>query len=154
MKICCNSPRPKSKITLLTCKLLFLWSESKVLWAKAFITQCPNYYKTEMIESFFLAESESEYYSSIRKFSNPNPNIIRDFKKDSNIFESLKRFEYSKIIRIIQLFLNKIWKIKSRKQELRKHIQKAPKGIKWQSHPSTGLVHWCPKMGSAGRLGN
>ena len=107
---------------------------------------------SEMIKSFFLAESESEYYSSIRKFSNPNPNIIRDFKKDSNIFESLKRFEYSKIIRIIQLFLNKIWKIKSRKQELRKHIQKAPKGIKWQSHPSTGLVHWCPKMGSAGRL--
>ena len=87
-------------------------------------------YIAEVIESFFLAESESEYYSSIRKFSNPNPNIIRDFKKGSNIFESLKRFEYSNIIRIIQLFLNKIWKIKSRKQELRKHIQKAPKGIK------------------------
>ena len=82
-----------------------------------------------MIESFFLYESESEYYSLIRKFSNPNPNIIRDFKKDSNIFESLKRFEYSKIIQIIQLFLNKIWKIKSRKQELRKYIQKAHKGI-------------------------
>ena len=82
--------------------------------------------KSEMIESFFFDESESEYYSLIRKFSNPNPNIIRDFKKDSNIFESLKRFEYSKIIRIIQLYLNKIWKIKSRKQELRKHIQKAP----------------------------
>ena len=48
-----------------------------------------------MIESFFLAESESEYYSSIRKFLNPNPNIIRDFKKDLNIFESLKRFKYS-----------------------------------------------------------
>ena len=79
---------------------------------------------------FFFDESESEYYSLIKKFSNPNPNIIRDFKKDSNIFESLKRFEYSNIIRIIQLFLNKIWKIKSRKQELRKHIQKAPKGIK------------------------
>ena len=46
------------------------------------------------IESFFFDESESEYYSLIRKFSNPNPNIIRDFKKDSNIFESLKRFEY------------------------------------------------------------
>ena len=56
---------------------------------------------TEVIESFFLDESESEYYSLIRKFSNPNPNIIRDFKKDSNIFESLKRFEYSNIIRII-----------------------------------------------------
>ena len=81
-----------------------------------------------MIESFFFDESESEYYSYVRKFSNPN--IIRDFKKDSNIFESLKRFEYSNIIRIIQLYLNKIWKIKSRKQELRKHIQKAPKGIK------------------------
>ena len=84
----------------------------------------------EVIESFFLAESESEYYSSIRKFSNPNPNIIRDFKKDSNIFESLKRFEYSNIIRIIQLYLNKMCKIKSRKQELRKYIQKAHKGIK------------------------
>ena len=58
---------------------------------------------------FFFDESESEYYSYIRKFSNPNPNIIRDFKKDSNIFEPLKKFEYSKIIRIIQLFLNKIW---------------------------------------------
>ena len=80
---------------------------------------------TEVIESFFLAESESEYYSSIRKFLNPNPNIIRDFKKDSNIFESLKRFEYSSIIRIIQLYLNKMWKIKSRKHELREHIQKA-----------------------------
>ena len=56
------------------------------------------YSVAEMIESFFLDESESEYYSSIRKFSNPNPNIIRDFKKDSNIFESLKRFEYSNII--------------------------------------------------------
>ena len=83
-----------------------------------------------MIESFFLDESESEYYSYIRKFSNPNPNIIRDFKKDSNIFESLKRFEYSNIIRIIHFYLNIMWKIKSRKQELRKHIQKAPKGIK------------------------
>ena len=82
-----------------------------------------------MIKSFFLAESESEYYSSIRKFSNPNPNIIRDFKKDSNIFESLKRFEYSNIIRIIQLYLNIMWKLKSRKQELRKYIQKAHKGI-------------------------
>ena len=79
----------------------------------------------EVIESFFLDESESEYYSLIRKFSNPNPNIIRDFKKDSNIFESLKRFEYSNIIRIIQLYLNKMWKIKSRKQELRKHIPKS-----------------------------
>ena len=38
---------------------------------------------------------ESKYYSYIRKFSNPNPNIIRDFKKDSNIIESPKRFEYS-----------------------------------------------------------
>ena len=83
-----------------------------------------------MIKSFFLAESESEYYLSIRKFSNPNPNIIRDFKKDLNIFESQKRFEYSNIIRIIQLYLNIMWKIKSRKQDLRKHIQKAPKGIK------------------------
>ena len=78
-----------------------------------------------MIESFFFDESESEYYSYIRKFSNPNLNIIRDFKKDSNIFESLKRFEYSNIIRIIQLYLNKMWKIKSRKQELRKHIPKS-----------------------------
>ena len=83
-----------------------------------------------MIESFFFDESESEYYSYIRKFSNPNLNIIRDFKKDSNIFESLKRFEYPNFIRIIQLYLNKIWKIKSRKQELRKHIQKTHKGIK------------------------
>ena len=70
---------------------------------------CPNHYLrmpsysavSEVIESFFLAESEPEYYSSIRKFTNPNPNIIRDFKKGSNIFESLKRFEYSNIFRII-----------------------------------------------------
>ena len=132
----------------------FIWEN--IIWAdiNTAIIVIYSEHVSEVIESFFLAESESEYYSSIRKFSNPNPNIIRDFKKDSNIFESLKRFEYSKIIRIIQLFLNKIWKIKSRKQELRKHIQKAPKGIKWQSHPSTGLVHWCPQMGSAGRLGN
>ena len=33
----------------------------------------------EMIEDFFFDESESEYYSYIRKFLNPNPNIIRDF---------------------------------------------------------------------------
>ena len=77
-----------------------------------------------MIESFFFDESE------VRKFLNPNPKIIQDFKKDSNIFKSLKRFEYSNIIRIIQLYLNITWKIKSRKQELRKHIQKAHKGIK------------------------
>ena len=32
-----------------------------------------------------------------------------------------------------------MWKIKSRKQELRKHIQKAHKGIKWQSHPCTSI---------------
>ena len=81
-----------------------------------------------MIESFFF--DESEYYLYIRKFSNPNPNIIRDFKKDSNIFESQKRFEYPNIIRIIQLYLNIMWKIKSIKQELRKHNQKAHKGIK------------------------
>ena len=36
---------------------------------------------SEVIESFFFDESESEYYSYNRKFSNPNPNIIRDFKK-------------------------------------------------------------------------
>ena len=83
-----------------------------------------------MIESFFFDESESEYYSLIRKFLNPNPNIIRDFKKDSNIFEPLKRFEYLNIIRIIQLYFKKMRKIKSRKQELRKHIQKSHKGIK------------------------
>ena len=62
-----------------------------------------------MIESFFF--DESEYYSYIRNIS-------------------LKRFEYSNIIRIIQLYLNKMWKIKSRKQDLRKHIQKAHTGIK------------------------
>ena len=41
--------------------------------------QAVLYCIAEMIESFFFDESESEYYSYIRKFSNPNPNIIRDF---------------------------------------------------------------------------
>ena len=46
-----------------------------------------------MIKSFFLAESESEYYSSIRKFSNPNPNIIRDFQIFENYSNNSVIFE-------------------------------------------------------------
>ena len=55
------------------------------------------HFQTEMIESFFFDESESEYYSLIRKFSNPNLNIIRDFKKrfeHIRIFEKVRIFEY------------------------------------------------------------
>ena len=55
--------------------------------------------KAEMSEFFSRNESESEYYSEIRNFSNPNPNIIGDLKNNLNIFESLKRFEYLNVIK-------------------------------------------------------
>ena len=102
-----------------------LWSAKACLW---FVKELYNF-QIRGDRIFFLAESESEYYLSIRKFLNPNPNIIRGFKKDSNIFETLKRFEYLNIIGIIRLNLNIMWKIKSRKQELRMYIQKAQNGI-------------------------
>ena len=71
-----------------------------------------------------------------------NPNIIRKSKnvriRIRLLFEILKkiriysnhqkRFDNSKIIQIIQLSLNIMWKIKSKKQDLRKHIKKIHKG--------------------------
>ena len=84
-----------------------------------------------------IFESESKYYSRFKK-----------------------RFEYiriSKKVRIFKYYSNSsvIFEenVENKKQEFRKHIQKAHVGIKLQSHPSTGLVHWCPQMGSAGQQG-
>ena len=87
-----------------------------------------------------IFESESKYYS-------------RFFKK-SNIFQSLKRFKYSNIIRIIQLYLNKIWKIKQKKQELRfqKLIKQRHQVTVTSKHRSGPLVPANGISRSAGHL--